>query len=432
MVRRAIFVAALLVICVPVALPEQSKPPAIVGYVTAVTSSTAFDVNGTHILCDGSTQFSVMDAKGNDLILSTPGDRYIGQPVDVYGKANKKRYTIHATQVVTHPPDDVKLSGMAIIDDVPDNTAQAKGERLLRADGYLILVTSKTQTTFTAPLTSLADVGTNVWIKYTGKQRPDGVLVADTAVFAKNVVVKSEDKLRTKNEYDPKAVDSSKKQGAVSKYLIGVNPKKIPPYDDPAMQARVERIAQSLVPAYQRGLSDTDVTKINFRFQLVDEPKWRDTWTLPNGITLVPKQLVERMQNDSQLAAVLASDIACAIEKQTFREIPNYQSMTAAQIAGDIGGAFVPGLGIATGLANYKAQTVITRHVEEQSGRVSLVLLHDAGYDIFQAPLAWWLLAPKKPAPMLDTPLPERAAYLYQTIGTTWRSDATSEKTVHP
>ncbi len=30
---------------------------------------------------------------------------------------------------------------------------------------------------------------------------------------------------------------------------------------------------------------------------------------------------------------------------------------------------------------------------EGQSGRVSLELLHDAGYDIDQAPIAWWLLS---------------------------------------
>ncbi len=158
------------------------------------------------------------------------------------------------------------------------------------------------------------------------------------------------------------------------------------------------------------------------RFQVVDEPKWHDAITLPNGIILIPRQVIERLQNDSQLATVLADNIACAIEKQTFREIPAKEKMTAAEVAGAAAGIFVPGLGLATDLANYKASAIMLRHTEEQSGRVSLVFLHDAGYDIHQAPVAWWLLAPKKPEKITEIPLPERSAYLYQVIGTTWRA----------
>lgn len=419
MVRRALLATTLFLFSVP-ALAEQAKPPAIAGYVTDVTSAAVFDVNGTHVRCTSETQLQQADDKGNTFTTQATQRRYLGQALDIYGKADKKTHTIVATKVIAHPAPSVQLSGTAIIDHIPAYSTQAPGEHLFSADGYSILITQKTQATFTPPLTALADVETNVWIKYTGKQRADGVLVADTAVFTKNVVPKSEDKLRTKNEYDPKSVDPSSKQGAVSKHFLGVNPKKIPPYNDPEMQARIDRIGLSLIPAYQRNLPDSDPTKIDFRFQLIDQPKLHDAWTLPNGIILVPHQVVERLQNDSQLATVLADNIACALEKQTFRGIPAKQKMTAAEIAGEAGGFFVPGLGLATDIANNRVAAAILRHTEEQSGRVSLVFLRDAGYDIHEAPKAWWLLAPKKPEPMIDTPLPERAAYLYQTIGTTW------------
>jgi len=428
MVRRALFATTLLLFSAP-ALAEQAKPPAIAGYVTAVTSAAVFDVNGTHVRCTGQTQLQQADAKDENLVSQSAQDRYIGQAIDIYGSANKKTHTIVATKVIVHPAPMGELSGTAIIDHIPADSTQAPGEHLFSADGYSILITPKTQTTFTTPLTALTDVETNVWIKYTGKQRADGVLVADTAVFTKNVVPKSEDKLRSKNEYDPKSVDPSSKQGAVSKHFLGVNPKKIPPYTNAEMQARIDRIGLSLIPAYQRNLADADPTKIDFRFQLIDQPKLHDAWTLPNGIILVPHQVVERLQNDSQLATVLADNIACALEKQTFRGIPAKQKMTAAEIAGAAGGFFVPGLSLATDLANNRAAAIILRHTEEQSGRVSLVFLRDAGYDIHEAPKAWWLLAPKKPGPMIDTPLPERAAYLYQTIGTTWRSTSSTNVT---
>jgi hypothetical protein len=48
--------------------------------------------------------------------------------------------------------------------------------------------------------------------------------------------------------------------------------------------------------------------------------------------------------------------------------------------------------------------------------------MHDAGFDVAQAPLAWWLLADKKSEGLDDTPLPPRAEYLYKTLGETWHS----------
>ena len=425
MVRRALFATTLLLFSAP-ALAEQAKPPAIAGYVTAVTSAAVFDVNGTHVRCTGQTQLQQADAKDENLVSQSAQDRYIGQAIDIYGSANKKTHTIVATKVIVHPAPTGELSGTAIIDHIPADSTQAPGEHLFSADGYSILITPKTQTTFTTPLSALTDVETNVWIKYTGKQRADGVLVADTAVFTKNVVPKSEDKLRSKNEYDPKSVDPSSKQGAVSKHFLGVNPKKIPPYTNAEMQARIDRIGLSLIPAYQRNLADADPTKIDFRFHLIDQPKLHDAWTLPNGIILVPHQVVERLQNDSQLATVLANGVASAIEKQA---VHDHTTKKAMDVIADA--SYLSGIGeiAAAEYARSHVNSVILRHEQEQSGRVSLVFLRDAGYDIHEAPKAWWLLAPKKPGPMIDTPLPERAAYLYQTIGTTWRSTSSTNVT---
>ena len=95
---------------------------------------------------------------------------------------------------------------------------------------------------------------------------------------------------------------------------------------------------------------------------------------------------MQRLENDSQLATVLADNIACALEKQELRQIPTRRAMTAGNVALTAGGFFVPGLGL-TGLAAGSASSeTMQKHAEEQSGRVSLVLLHQAGYDIGEAP----------------------------------------------
>lgn len=299
--------------------------PTLTGYVTHVVSPTNFDVNGIHVLCNSSTMFGT---ESNGIISSskTPASLYLGEAIKIFGVEHQKKHSITAANVVTPlPQPNQQFDGTAIIDLIPRTNSPLKtnpGELLVRADGYRILITPKTHTKFEAPLTSLSSITTNIWISYQGKLRQDGILLAENANFKSNSIQKTEDKLRTKSEYDPTAVDPKSKQSAVIKHFLGTNVKKIPPYNNPEMQARLDRIGASLIPAYQRNLPNSDPTKINFRFQLIDEPKWHDAMTLPNGIILVPHEVVERLQNDSQLATVLADNIACAIEKQSYREIP--------------------------------------------------------------------------------------------------------------
>jgi hypothetical protein len=47
--------------------------------------------------------------------------------------------------------------------------------------------------------------------------------------------------------------------------------------------------------------------------------------------------------------------------------------------------------------------------------------MHDAGYDIYEAPRAWWLLFDFKSKGIDKTPLPFISEYLYKFLGETWR-----------
>lgn len=96
---KTLIVFFLLVLCASNTFSQEAPPPAIAGYVTAVKSPTVFDVNGTHILCDGKTQLSSsIDGKRHPT--SVGETAYIGEPLDIYGSANKKTHTILATEVI--------------------------------------------------------------------------------------------------------------------------------------------------------------------------------------------------------------------------------------------------------------------------------------------------------------------------------------------
>ena len=128
------------------------------------------------------------------------------------------------------------------------------------------------------------------------------------------------------------------------------------------------------------------------------------------------------MQNDDQLAAILAIGIAAVLQKQEFRLQPAKRAMLAGQIAGTAIGAVIPGAGLVPLVVNAETRGRLERQNAEQDARESLCLLHDAGFDLQQAPLANWLVVEKTGKPMARTALPASAAYLYFLIGTAWRS----------
>jgi hypothetical protein len=409
-----------LLLCGLVALPALStpgqEPPTIAGYVTRAASGSDFDVNGVHVVCTGVRRGAIETADGiRASAVGCPGfPPFIGEGLEVYGALNGHANSVDATRIEIQPSPLGEISGAAVIDAAPAQDApgaQTSG-LIVRADGYRIRITGKTKIEWSRPLQSLADVKAGDWIKYKGKTDPAGEVVGTSVQIGPNAVGSEEEKLRVDNEYDPLTVPADARQNYLRDVVrLGLDPKRFPPFKDAAMQARIEKIGSDLVPAYQRALAGSDPAKIDFRFQLIDTKLLRDALTLPNGIILVPHQVVERLQNDSQLAAVLADGIARALERQ------QYRTQGERKVAWLVGGM--------------NSVMAIRTEEKEQSGRVSLVLLHDAGYDIDQAPVAWWLLDPFSQQPLTDIEIPDRAIYLYSILGETWHNPAAIAAQAH-
>jgi Peptidase family M48 len=394
------------------------------GYITRAPSSSDFDVNGEHVLCANARATHELSNPDGAHPGCPTQPIFIGESMRISGARNRRQHAFEAGQIIEVPAAMGEISGQAVIDAIPAQNAFAAGELLVRADGYRIHIGAKTAIAWTAPLKALADVKPGDWIEYKGARNSEGTINAESVAIKPESVSRGEEKLRKKTDFDPANASQGHEQGAVSMALVGINPKGMPPHNDAAMQARVTRIGESLIPAYQRSLSDSDPARIHFRFQVVDSKVWWDALTMPSGLILVPAQVVERMQNDDQLAAVLADNIATAIESQDYRNLHAAHALTAGNAAAQIAGIFIPGVGLAGWGATAASAAAMRTRAEEQSGRVALGLMHDAGYDIRQAPLAWWLLGKKKAAPIAEIPLPTRAAYLYRMIGENWREDA--------
>ncbi len=393
--------------------------------VTGFRSSADFDLNGKHVVLASAA--AVKTQSGDTFLEASPAERnfFLGEHLLVFGERDSKAHALRATKViiVSVPLGIVTARGIVEATFAAGTVAP---DPVVRAAGYKVVISPKAAISYLPPASSADPIAVNMWMAFHGKQQPDGTILADKVVWARNTIDKNGQKLIDKTDYDPAAVDPDAGQNPLSKAFTGIDPTKIPPYEDHLMQARISAVGDKLIPQYQRDLPAGDPAKIKFRFQLVNESRWRQPLTLGSGIILVPFQLVERMQNDSQLAALLAFNVAMAMEQQA---VDTQKSLTPLLARAGIETAGLLCAPIGAGVLTYDLVGVPgtlsaakqVKNQDEERLRVSLFLLHDAGYDIHEAPHAWWLLNSKK-KDLAQIALPHRAAYLYQVLGTTWRS----------
>lgn len=402
---------------VPTLLAENAT---ISGYVSRVASGSDFDVNGIRIRCGNQTYSEVVKARGALGTAACPQSTlYVGQKATVMGTFDKhdRALVVRKIDLTREPGSSGKVSGSAVISAISHSHSgsPAAGNLLVRADGYWILIPEKAFIIWDPPLHSVNDVKAGDWIYYLGRQQADGTVVAEKVTLTPMVVRKSEEKFREKSEFDPSKVPASARQNVLREAFFGVDYKKIPPASDAALQARIDEIGNKLVPAFEKNLPDADPAKVDFHFQLTADPRWREVAALPSGIILVPRKAVERMQNDSQLAALLAAGIASALERGPYRMRVAIRTTAIAAYVYDP----IYGPGVTAG-----ARAIARHKQQEQSERVALGLMHDAGYDVDQAPVAWWLLASTTRKPISEIPLPRRSGYLYKILGECWNNPA--------
>lgn len=400
------------------ALSAHSEP-VISGFVTT-PGTTQYQVNALTILCDPSTTMERVEQKGQ-----SSGDhrcpmRYIGESVSVFGQKDKQSGIFRATAVERDEVGDLAVQGFALVDKVLVPPTMTSGT--LRADGLPLTIVPTTKISFAQNSNlTMSGISTNVWVRYTGTLHPNGTVTSASLTFTPNLIGSFEDKLRTKTDFDPSTIKEEDRQGSINRFFLGPNGKKIPASHNRAAQDRIVVLGQRLIPAYQRSMPDSDPTKIDFRFQLVDDAKIHSTLSEPSGVIQVPESLPEILTDDSQLAAVLAGAVAEVLEKQSLRALPGAYTRSAFNLVGEAAGFLVPGLGFATSAVTAKNASIAEHHRLQQVARTSLSYMHDAGFDTAQAPLAWWRLADTKSKGIANTRMPYISQALYQTLASAYR-----------
>lgn len=402
---------------------QNSVAPTVEGYITSIPSGGNFEVNGKPVVTTPQTVYKKhILAKNRDETTTDPSIASalaVGDAVQVFGKKDRHTHSIVASEIVLQQNAEHE-TGFAVVQQVVARSPQV----IVEADGYYIAITAKTAMHNKPPLTAQTSVAPNIWIAYSGKWNKDGLVVADRAAYSQFVLSKRAKKMLNKSdgkfvapEYGSTAGENKKDGEVEIPYIVTSSHKgkgRVPA--DLALQQRVAQIGERLVPMCQKDLAKDDPQKIDFRFYAFDNKGLHHAVGSPDGLVIIPMQVVARLQNDDQVAAVLAEGIAQVLERQLLTAQPKRAS-AAAMIA--LGG--MPFVGPLAGIAMESGGLYQMHNAGElmqlQSERVSLSLMHDAGYDVRQAPRAWQILSSRNGKDSMKSALSEQSAYLLSIIG---------------
>lgn len=170
---------------------------------------------------------------------------------------------------------------------------------------------------------------------------------------------------------------------------------------------RVDRIFQKIVNVCDR-------TDLVFIVRVIDDDEL-NAFSLPGGYVYINRGLVEKVDNDDQLAGVLGHEIAHITAKHALKRIQGAYGATALQLATAVSGqgALAAGIGLTASSILMKN----SREDEFQADRLGVKYMRLAGYDPLQMkkmlaklledqakhstqPLRYWRTHPYIPARM--------------------------------
>ena len=413
----AILACAVLAVSQISAQAPKLKDVKIRGYVTEFRSPTDFDIEDYRISRDETIQLDLQNA--SDDVVFQLQDIRVGVELEIKGLLNEQTGELKARSVTVDLEQFKSIKQTAFVSTAPEGLQLLDGSWAgeLRADGQTIRVTNATKVVFKPtrrekklaelqakaqgkagaddeeegePLKSLEQVTVGMAMTYEGRRdRDTGKILAERIEFATNDLEDGEQKLWESLKTSIKA-SQGLQPGELKIDKVGSF--KLLPDDE--VQAYIGRLGQSLIPPYQQELAAGDPRKIPFQFHVVQD-KAVNAFATPNGIVVVHSGLMEMVDNEAQLAAVVGHEIAHATHEHTWRQ-QQYHKKKRFGIALAAMAASAYGMQSLADLATMVNGAIVSGHqrqLENQSDRVGLQYMLNAGYDPRQAPAVWKLMA---------------------------------------
>lgn len=160
-------------------------------------------------------------------------------------------------------------------------------------------------------------------------------------------------------------------------------------YEDAALQEYLETVMQRLYPEYRGAIT----------VRIIDSPAL-NAFALPNGSIYINTGMLTRLQNEAQMATVLAHEGVHFTHKHSWKQRRNIKSSTA----------FSTGFGVLTGIQGVGDLIAISsiygfsKDLEREADVEGFKRLQAAGYDVSQAPLTFEFLLAEVDALEIDEP----------------------------
>jgi hypothetical protein len=409
----------------------SSKPKKIKihGYVTSVISLTSFEIEDYRITRDLSLNLELEKSETEQVADFKPEDIRVGTELEINGQYDENIAELKAQSIKVILEEHRKVKRTALLEHAPQIARDGDNWRgTFFADGQRIAVNPETQAVIKlnkserdldkkmrkdkkkepnnskgaetddaaiTKLESLEQITPNTFMTYEGVRNDDGSISALRLEFMKNELEKGEASLW--KQLSPKVKMSNFIKGKSGEVQIrGVGKFKLVPNAE--AQEYIANLGLSLIPVVQRKMSATEMEKIPFQFFLVQD-KEPNAFATANGIVVVNDSMLETLENESQLAFVLAHEISHAVQEHYWRQLQyHHKKLAALQIGGAIAGAFGGWGSVAKNIANLTVAAVrngYSRDLENQADRMGLEYMSSAGFDPREAPRAWKVMTSK-------------------------------------
>jgi len=382
------------------------------GYVTEIRSPTDFDIEDYRISREESLALDFKNASPE--IKFALSDIRVGVELEIRGQLNEATGSLKAQSILVDLEQFTSITQTAFVTTQPAGIQLLDGTWTgeLHADGQTIRVGGNTKVLFTptkreqklaklraktsnsetefGALKSLDQVSVGMAMTYTGRRnRETGTIIAERVEFSTNDLEDGEAKMWKSLKA---SITPAKGLTPGTLKIDKIGTFKLLP--DQEVQDYVASLGQRLIPEYQRELTINDPRRIPFQFFVVLDHAV-NAFATPNGIVVVNSGMMEMLENEAQLAAIVGHEIAHSTYEHSWRA---RQFHKKKRIGIAIVGAFLSGYGLSNlaDIATMVNGAIINGHqrtLENQSDRVGLQYMVAAGYDPRQAPAVWKLMA---------------------------------------
>jgi predicted Zn-dependent protease len=160
-------------------------------------------------------------------------------------------------------------------------------------------------------------------------------------------------------------------------------------YEDAALQAYMTGVLRKLYPEYADSIS----------VRLVDSPSL-NAFALPNGSIYINTGMLARLDNEAQMATVLAHEGVHFTHKHSWQQQRSMKQSRAFSVGFTIATG-IPAVGDVVALSSIYG---FSRELEREADELGFQRLRQAGYDVSQAPVTFEYLLAEVKALDIDEP----------------------------